>query len=352
LLGLCLAGATISILSNRTLIHRYQALDHLDPLDKQRLVETIHLRQRLGDLVWPGFGQAEIPLLVWNQEYSFLTGLAETPPGWEAVAGDELQGQPIYRKRSQDPQNFAVPVGETYAASLATKGETDAFLQQVFRDFLPPVIEDVFPYRVLIQPSEVQISGLIHEAFHVFQQLNAPERLAAAEAAHRQGEAYWQADQSMDNDWKNEIDLLAKAVQAESDEQARLLASQFLDQRTARRMSYNLAPPLVDYERQLEWEEGLAKYIELAIWRMAYEHTGYIAALPGDPDFKGYRTFPKRWNQELSQMKRQAGREGEVRFYYSGMAQAFLLDRLAPGWKASALQEEVWLEDLLRSAAP
>jgi len=37
-------------------------------------------------------------------------------------------------------------------------------------------------------------------------------------------------------------------------------------------------------------------------------------------------------------MKRQATREGETRLYYSGMAQAMLLDRLLPEWKSRILQ--------------
>ncbi|UCG23997.1 MAG: hypothetical protein JSW55_18005 [Chloroflexota bacterium] len=49
-------------------------------------------------------------------------------------------------------------------------------------------------------------------------------------------------------------------------------------------------------------------------------------------------------------MKRQAGQEGDVRFYYTGMAQASLLDRLSPGWKELGMNDGVWLEDLLRSA--
>jgi hypothetical protein len=49
-------------------------------------------------------------------------------------------------------------------------------------------------------------------------------------------------------------------------------------------------------------------------------------------------------------MKRQAALEGDVRFYYTGMAQAVLLDRLMPDWKAHILTETVALEDLLREA--
>jgi hypothetical protein len=42
--------------------------------------------------------------------------------------------------------------------------------------------------------------------------------------------------------------------------------------------------------------------------------------------------------------------EGDGRFYYSGMAQAMLLDQLLPNWKEQALDEAVFLEDLLETA--
>jgi hypothetical protein len=49
-------------------------------------------------------------------------------------------------------------------------------------------------------------------------------------------------------------------------------------------------------------------------------------------------------------MKRQATREGEPRFYYTGMAQAMLLDRLQPGWQDHVLSDDVWLDMLLDKA--
>ena len=109
---------------------------------------------------------------------------------------------------------------------------------------------------------------------------------------------------------------------------------------------------MVRFERLIEWEEGLAKYVELASWQRAGETPGYapLAELAADPDFHGYDTFDSRWSQEMSTMKRQASREGVTRFYYTGAAQAFLLDRLSPGWQAQAMQPDVFLEDLLAAA--
>ncbi|MFQ5592742.1 MAG: hypothetical protein ACE5HA_01200 [Anaerolineae bacterium] len=138
-------------------------------------------------------------------------------------------------------------------------------------------------------------------------------------------------------------------MKATSDDEAGELAGQFLAQRNRRRNEQGLEPALTNYERRLEWLEGLAKYVELAIWREASSTPGYepLPAMLADPYFKSYATFDQHWSQEMGQMKRQATRDGEVRFYYTGMAQGVLLDRLMPDWKTRILVEDVWLEDLL-----
>ncbi len=349
LLGLCALGAIASALSNRTLPPPPEVLDRLTPADKAGLREAIHLKAALGDSVWPGWGAADIPVILWNSEYEFLVGL-EQAPGWDPVPEDTFEGRPYLRRPADDPQNFSVPVADTYAGSLATHYEMDAFLREMFGEMLPGPLKAVVPWRLILQATEVHISGVLHETFHAYQAMVAPERLEAAERAYRLGERYWPADVEMREAWGTEIDLLARALGAKTEDEAADLARQFLEARAARRGA--LASDLVDYERHLEWEEGLAKYVELSIWRAAYEAPEYTPALaPGeDAQFSAYRGYPQRWSQEVGQMRRQAGREGETRFYYTGMAQAVLLDRLLPGWQARALHEGVWLEDLLSGA--
>jgi hypothetical protein len=204
----------------------------------------------------------------------------------------------------------------------------------------------------MIQPSEVQMTGVLHEAFHVYQVETAQAQFDDAEKAYPDGDRYWAADAAMHADWKAEIDLLVRAVQTPSDADGKALARQFLAQRQQRRQARGLAPALMDYERRFEWLEGLAKYIELSAWRAAATTGGYAAlpALAGDADFKHYTTYDQRWSQELDQLKRQADLAGETRFYYTGMAQATLLDRYQPDWKARAMVKGAWLEDLLAEA--
>ena len=102
----------------------------------------------------------------------------------------------------------------------------------------------------------------------------------------------------------------------------------------------------------MEWLEGTAKYVELRSWEEAGSDPDYapMVELVADPDFEDYEEFKSQWTQELRQTRRQAGVEGDVRFYYTGMLQAYLLDRLMPDWKERILDDGVFLDDLLREA--
>lgn len=353
---LCLVGAGVLAIYNQRLLATTAPASFLSDLDIARLEEAIQLRRTFGERIWPGYEDSVIPLIVWNSQHAYLTGHPSPPEGWHEQPEVMVAGQPVYRHDAFEAQNFAMNIGEVWTAVMATKQQTDQFLIDLFHTQLPAIIRDVFPYFLLIQPSEVQISAVLHEAFHVYQAQNAPGKLEQAESAYQFEASYWQADASMHQAWSEEINLLAEALQAETGEESARLGRQFLEKRRLRRQEFNLSPELVSLERLLEWEEGLAKYVELASWQIASQGKADtpayrpVAGLQNDPDFKQYKTFSRRWSQEISQMKRQADREGVTRFYYTGMAQAFILDRLMPGWKSEAFAEDIALEDLLEKA--
>jgi hypothetical protein len=351
LIGLCLMLALISFVSNRNLPGE-ESFDTLSPVEKARLLEALHLRSALGEQAWQGWESADIPVIVWNRSYAFLTNYeGPTPSGWSVVSGDDLNGQPYYRQPADDPQNFAIPVGDTWAASMATKQTTDHFLIDTFHDKLPTPIKQIFPYRLLIQPSETQMGGVLHESFHVYQFQLAPDRMKEAEAAHKLGKEYETITASRQVEWKQESNLLADALKAKTEADKIELVRQFLAARQARRTVSNLDERLVDYERWLEWEEGTAKYTELKMLKLAGTTAKY-AALPqmeSDPDFKEYKKVNQRWSDELFQLRHPLS-TGEPRLYMTGLAQAFLLDDLLPGWQDQYWQDGIFLEDLLQQA--
>jgi hypothetical protein len=373
IVGIIVLLIALSALSNVGLPQKSQVVDQLSEADKIRLAETTHLRQVVGDQVWPGWGQADIPVILYNEAYAFLTGYPDPPPGWtkipmglargrawELVLGDSLNGQPYYRQALNDPgitpEAFTVQVGDRWVASLQTYDWATISLVQPIRQDLPGFLHPIFPYRLfigqLLGNSDKYISLVAHEAFHAYEGMLATQKLASAENASIKYESqYPWENASLQANWQQELDLLASALKSDDATQVIELTRQFLTQRSARRTSAKLSAQLIAYEQQREWEEGLARYAELEIWRLAYEES-YTPLPQTDQlsNFDGYAGFEKRWTQELQQMPRMAGDEGDGRFYYTGMAQAYLLDQLMPGWKDRAFDEGVWLDDLLSEA--
>ena len=373
LMGLCLLLIAISVLSNQGLPQQSTVVETLSNADKVRLSETLHLRQTVGDEVWPGWGQADIPAIVYNESYAFLVGYPQPPDGWikvpadikrggywEMVSGDEVFGQPYYAQPLPDsdvtPEAFTVKVGQRWVASIQTLDWAKICLMQTIRQDLPSFLRPIFPYRLfigqLIGSSEKYISLSAHESFHAYQGILAPEKFAVAENTNIQFESqYPWNNETLAVDWQVELDLLAEVLQTADQARTLELVRQFLELRATRRESANLSPELVAYEQQREWLEGLARYAELKVWgQAASSNYNPIPETNTLTDFNGYAQYDARWSQEVNQISRMADDEGDGRFYYSGMAQAVLLDRLMPDWKKQAFETNIWLEDLLDTA--
>lgn len=354
---LILAAAGVSFLSNHGLPTRSRFIDRLDPQEKSFLAEALHLKQTVGESLWPDWSRAEIPLLSRNEQYGFLVGVPDPPPGWERVPGDTFLGNPYYRIQNPESVAFAVPIGNRWAASLPTKEWMQISFANNLRGHMPGFLKPVFPYRLPMQlfnlnSSDFHIAIVLHESFHAFQAETAPVRFDGAKKAYRDEAAYPWESSGLQESWKLELTLLIRAVNAKTDDEVASLAREFLAARYNRRQRHGLDVSMMNYERYMEWLEGLAKYIELGIWREASLSGTYIPLpeLTVDPGFKKYKTFSGQWSKELMNMRMQSSRQGDIRFYYSGMAQAFLLDRLQPGWKARILNDDNWLEGLLAEA--
>jgi len=370
---LCLLAVGALALSNLRLPKQSESIETLSQADKIRLAETQHLRQAVGDFVWPGWGQADIPSIAYNEGYVFLVGYPNPPAGWikvpagmqrggawELAPDETLDGQPYYRQAlpgaDETPEAFAVLVGEQWVYSLQTLDWVQIGLAAQIRGDLPGFLRPVFPYRLflgqLVAGSDQYITLAAHEAFHAYQGMAVPEKLAEAEETNLAYESQYPWEEPVfQADWQTELDLLAESLQAMERKSQVELARSFLDVRNNRREAAGLSPELRAYEQQREWLEGLARYAELEIWRQAnrgdYTPLAETAQLA---DFKGYGDFESRWGKEIEQIGRMADDEGDGRFYYSGMAQAFLLDALMPGWKSRAFEDGVWLDDLLAEA--
>jgi hypothetical protein len=366
----------LSSASNLFFPSRSSPVDRLSDLEKARVSEAFRLRKAVGDSIWAGWSNARIPIIVYNESYAFLIGLSDPDPGWrtvpqniargkpwELVPNDSIDGRKYYRQRLVDertsPQAFTVRVGEFWSASMTAKDWMPIKMGNDIRDGAPSAIRALVPYRLMARiflglgmNTDGYVCALEHESFHAYQGMLSAYRLANAENALFQlGKKYPWTNSAFNNAWKAELDTLADALSAKQGKSMAELAGKFISLRQARRNAFHFDSAMVNLERLREWEEGLAKYTELAVWKCAAADPAYkpTQALSADKDFRGYRTYPQKWAEELITLRRQSQAD-EVRFYYAGMAQAFLLDRLNLEWRTKIFRGDASLEDLLAEA--
>jgi len=297
----------------------------LKATDKAALAEVLRLKTEVGDQVWPGFGRADIPIILYNDIYEFLVGESNPAGSWELVAGDDFLGNPYYRRAAKDPQAFAVSIGTRWAGSMGTL------------DWM----NHKGPFKI---SPDFYVVGILHEVFHAYQASLVPVRFSKALAVYKFESRYPAKNKEFGAAWNNEGAALAEALKT-TDDAARLsLVQKFFKIRQARREHAALNSDLVSFENELEWLEGLAKYVEIKFYELASSHAGQAAFARYRP---GLHPF-LQW--DFIRLERQLGQQpSDLRFYLSGMAQARLLDRLSQGWQAKAMQEGIYLEELLQA---
>ena len=284
LFGMCLLLTIGFFVINLGLPDHSPSIEKLSEADKIRLAEYIHLREGLGNSVFPGWGEADIPAILYNEEYVFLTGYknpqngwVKVPAGirrggiWELVPDDLFVDEPYYRQRLSDPEitpeAFTVMVGDRWVSSMPTLDWFKISLVNQIKSDLPSFVVPVFPYSLfinqLVSGSDQYISLSAHEAFHSFQGMMAPDKFADAEKANQYSDQYPWDDQSLQADWGAELSLLADALRSTDQKRTLELVQQFIVLRTSRRESADLSPEQISYEQHREWLEGLARYAEL-----------------------------------------------------------------------------------------
>lgn len=291
--------------------------------DKTEIADVLRLQGHLGEEAWPGFGRVKIPIVLYDDRSQFLIGEVAPPSPWRVVQSDSFAGHFYYYRDLARARSFAVRVGNSWAGSLSTLGEMNRKLPMKLR-------------------RDVHMVALLHEMFHAFQATEAPGRFTEATSVYSLEGRYPFHDSAFAAAWDREGLLLARALRATEDTSKRNAVREFLAVREARRVHAAMEPNLVAFERELEWLEGLGKYVEVRLYELAASQTDSTWTV-----FGGSTPYAS----QLMILEHQLGRQsGDLRFYLSGMAQARLLDYLSPGWKQKALDRQVFLEDLLRGS--
>ena len=200
-----------------------------------------------------------------------------------------------------------------------------------------------------------QLGFIVHEAFHVFQDRNAPDKSANEMSLVRYPVL------SVENNvgFAEEGAALAAALRVKDKTEARVAMTRWLAVRRHRRAT--LSPDAIAYEDGAEFSEGLAKYVEYRLSEVL-EGRQPGAQMWWVQGFHGYGDGATQRSAQIATMLQHMRGEIAVnndpfgtaplrlRLYYSGMALGAALDRLSADWKQRILQPGVSLTALVTEA--
>lgn len=307
--------------------------------DRARLAEAFRLADAVGDRLWSGWSRAPFAVLLVTPDREFLLRHPQPSPEFRRVGYDSLLGTAVFTRPRVFSPNF-----------LATF----------------PVVGGV-PTIVVGQPTQTGLTStrwvltVLHEHFHQLQysQPGYYPGVAALDLARGDTTGMWMLNFAFPYD-SAAVQTRFSAFAGALDSALALGSARELDGRSApsravtnARTQLRAALSSTD-DRYLAfqmWQEGVARYTELRVARLAaevgYAPTDVFRALP---DYAGYGDAAAAIEREIRTRLQapELGRTKRVAFYSAGAATALVLDTAAPEWRGRYFTQGFALEPLLR----
>jgi hypothetical protein len=336
----------------------------VDPLLIAEAAEVWRLIASPNNPVWPGWDASGTPLLFYLPgEQDVLINHPHPPEGFLPYDGPvRFPGWRILLKNGPtliewDGQNTSMDVEGIRTLVVAdTLSNLRSQVSGLLQDPRPAAekVQGLHFSNLAMDPYG-QLAMVVHEAFHVFQEKQAPDK-----DANEMLLLYYPVLSVQNNvGFAQEGSALAQALRATDAAAFRRAAVRWLALRKDRRSS--LPPKAVEYEDGAEFKEGLAKYTEYRLFQVL-EGRSPGPAMAWAQGFVGYADLAPQRERLIDMMvKNMSGAVNvnndpygtaplRMRLYYSGMAAGIMLDRLSPGWKSRIFSPDVSLTSLLEEA--
>ncbi|MCB1023027.1 MAG: hypothetical protein KDB79_01470 [Acidobacteria bacterium] len=211
--------------------------------------------------------------------------------------------------------------------------------------------KDVFSWRLFDEyfathSLEDNLVITFHEAFHAFQR--DPERKGPKWGAENALLIFEYQDSSARNNalFSIESQILRSALESKNKKELEKLVRQFLAIRKLRQKE--LDPRFVEFEKNAELNEGLAEYAGTKAAILELQN-----ARDGKTEIPFQNTSPAQFirsKYEKLDSITTIGQNIRLKFYYTGSAMGFVLDRLVKDWKLKAQMNGIAPQDLLLTA--
>ena len=299
--------------------------------DRIRLAEAFSLAASLGDEVWKGWGKAPFAVVLVTPEYEFLIRHPNPPKEFVELGSDSLLKSKIYyRKRVFNPEFLATMyVGGVPTVVIGQAENTDA------------------------KTSTRWVVTLMHEHFHQLQygQPDYQESVSALNLARGDQTGMWMlnypfaySDAEVNKRFRVMVEALAIALQSRKTPQFSSKLSAYLDAR--KQFEQALAPDDYKYFSFQLWQEGLARYTEYKIAKLAAKKYKPSKQFIQMKDFSSFdEDASATLNRILSRLPTLSLDKGQRNTFYTvGAAEALLLDEANPNWQRRYLAQKFYPE--------
>ncbi len=347
---IALAAALLTLTAAQAGPAQGQKAVKLEPyieIELGRIAETYNLLDTYAREVWPGWDnymniqfKTQFPSLV----FMLVNPQGDIPKGYELVEGRTVNGRKIYLNRTEELPGTLEP-------PLYGGGQGDSEIRIHLQE--SPVGKELAKAAgdkdAILQikkgsASENQILLYVHEFFHTFQQhawcgwnLDEGDRRFAVNTEYS---AF------------SEIEGLAlkAAYEAKSKKEAREYLEDYITARDLKQT--HMTPGAITNEKNTNLTEGLAVYAETRMAGLVRDK-GIKPKLTAelDPYFLGYRFADEYVKDKVPgnmEYLMNMTLDNGLKYYTYGCLEAYVLDRLAPGWKKGFMQKETDTDAVVR----
>jgi hypothetical protein len=307
-------------------------------VDRIRLAEAFRLGESLGDRVWKDWSKAPFAVLLVTPEYEFLIRHPRPSEDFTLVGPDPLLKSDVYFRKRQFPTSFLATFQAVGGVSTIVVGQAENTYKKTSTPWVVTVLHEHFHQLQESQPghfAEVEALNLSRGDKTGMWMLNYAFPYDSAEVKRR---------------FATLTRLLAEALGARNKSAFSGKLAAYLGAR--QELQQSLSPDDYKYLSFQLWREGLARYTEIRMAKLAadsYKPSKEFLAL------KDFRPFEAVADQLMSDTLKEISTfriENQKRelFYPMGAGEGLLLDRVDPGWQRRYFVDKFYIEKYFSAA--
>lgn len=301
----------------------------LSSVDRTRLAEAFRLADQIGDRVWPNWSKGPFAVLLVTTEHEFLIRHPKPSADFVALGHDAVLKSDVYYRKRNFPAHFLATFPAISGSMISTivVGQAE---------------------NTSAKSSTPWVVTLLHEHFHQLQdsQPNFYADVNALNLSRGDQTGMWMLNYAfpyeradVQQEFAAMSQALAVAIKSRQASRAKR-ARAYLEAR--RRFERLISTDDHKYFSFQLWKEGIARYTEYQVARLAatnYDPSKEFRALP---DYRSYAEIAGELNEGIfRQLQTQKLGESKREVVYSfGAAEGLLLDLINPRWRRQYFVEK------------